>query len=380
MVEVPGEVYDEISNLYPVSRVPLFLESYNTEDWDAAFRVAFLAAVNNMKSDSTPGAFYSNLYRENKQVFELALDALESETKDLVERCLTGDLERSDGSPLFLRTGQAFKVFVKGELHSLEKVKEGRHRLIFASPLPLTLADRMFFGGQNDVEIENWKSCPSKVGMTVNEEGALSLEQSVKKIPNPISTDMSGWDWSVQSWMLDGDIEIRYRLLVGDLKHKTRWHIGARGLNNLLKWKTLMFSDGTLWSQMVPGIMASGSYRTSSSNSKMRVLARKMATGNCNIITYGDDAVEAFEEDLVAKYHELGLKLKSDFEHVESGHFEFCNKWWTKGSVVPTETSTGKMVCGLILHPTEEARESIRMELINSPFLPFLQEIGLLPY
>jgi len=88
-------------------------------------------------------------------------------------------------------------------------------------------------------------------------------------------------------------------------------------------------SDGTLIAQELPGIMKSGSYLTSSMNSRIRCLMAEII-GSEWCIAMGDDSVEAFVEDAPAKYLALGHTCKeyelcpTDFEGILES-VEFCS-------------------------------------------------------
>jgi mRNA-degrading endonuclease RelE of RelBE toxin-antitoxin system len=63
------------------------------------------------------------------------------------------------------------RVFVKNELHSTKKVRQGRYRLIMSISVVDQLVDRVFSTEQNSEEIRHWKHIPSKPGMGLDDEG-----------------------------------------------------------------------------------------------------------------------------------------------------------------------------------------------------------------
>lgn len=139
-----------------------------------------------------------------------------------------------------------------------------------------------------------------------------------------------------------------------------------------------MFSDGRIYCQSVAGFWPSGSYRTSGTNSRMRLVVRRLACGDAKAITMGDDAVEAKVSDMVSKYKTLGFDLKEPVP-VTPENFEFCSKNFTSGLVIPVETSVRKMILNLVMHDTQEARHSIALELRDHPKYELFAELGLLP-
>lgn len=377
---VDPNVLDEVALLYPETDVPTFLEYYGEEGWNAEFEKAFRKAAFDMDRKTCPGALWE-AYPNNGIALSLAYDEVLEKTKLLVELILTENLYGSfHGPSIFNKTGVAYKVFIKGEPHERKKLSEGRQRIIFASPLHMTLAERMFFGPQNASEIRSWDTIPSKPGMPMNKEGAHRLKDHVSGFPGQlVSTDQSGWDWHVQEWLMKADIDVRYRLIKGSERARSLWWRGAMGLNTIAARKTVMFSDGSLYSwnpsvfsQDQGGMFPSGSYRTSSSNSRMRVIVRRLISGDTNCVTMGDDAVETEVYDfvrclnMIELYAEAGFVLKP-FDQVNAKNFEFCSKVFQDGKVYPVDTSVQKMLLNLARHNNREAAFSIAQELKDHP-------------
>nr|QOY46986.1 RNA-dependent RNA polymerase [Turnip yellows virus] len=220
------------------------------------------------------------------------------------------------------------RLFVKGEPHKQAKLDEGRYRLIMSVSLVDQLVARVLFQNQNKREIALWRAVPSKPGF------GLSTDEQVLDFVNCLArqvgttthevitnwkdyltpTDCSGFDWSVADWMLHDDMIVRNRLTI-DLNPVTErlrscW---LRCVSN----SVLCLSDGTLLAQTHPGVQKSGSYNTSSSNSRIRVMAA-FHTGAAWAMAMGDDALESNPADLAA-YKRLGFKVEV------SGQLEFCS-------------------------------------------------------
>lgn len=220
------------------------------------------------------------------------------------------------------------RLFVKGEPHKQAKLDEGRYRLIMSVSLVDQLVARVLFQNQNKREIALWRAVPSKPGF------GLSTDEQVLDFVNCLArqvgtttsevitnwkdyltpTDCSGFDWSVADWMLQDDMIVRNRLTI-DLNPVTErlrscW---LRCVSN----SVLCLSDGTLLAQTYPGVQKSGSYNTSSSNSRIRVMAA-FHTGAAWAMAMGDDALESNPADLAA-YKRLGFKVEV------SGQLEFCS-------------------------------------------------------
>lgn len=220
------------------------------------------------------------------------------------------------------------RVFVKGEPHKQSKLDEGRYRLIMSVSLIDQLVARVLFQNQNKREITLWRAVPSKPGFGLSTDEQVVefmkiLSAQVGVAPKElignwqhhlIATDCSGFDWSVSDWLLEDDMEVRNRLTL-DINETTK-RLRSAWLKCISN-SVLSLSDGTLLSQQVPGVQKSGSYNTSSSNSRIRV----MAAYHCGAewaMAMGDDALESVGSNL-AKYAELGFKVEV------SSKLEFCS-------------------------------------------------------
>lgn len=215
------------------------------------------------------------------------------------------------------------RLFVKNELHSAEKVRTGRMRLISSVSCIDQMVEKILGGDQNRAEIAGWTECPSKPGLGLHDEGLALILEEMKLYSEPIETDVSGWDWSVKQWMLDFDADCR--ALLGCCELNGAYHKMLRNRAGLLGKSVLIQSNGSLWVQVIPGIMKSGSGWTSSTNSRARVGVAYCA-GVGRIMAMGDDAVENKHPEAKRIYEEYGLMIK---EYKQSslydGGIEFCS-------------------------------------------------------
>jgi hypothetical protein len=220
------------------------------------------------------------------------------------------------------------KVFVKNEPHKDTKIQEGRVRLICSVSLIDNIIARLLCELQNKTEIAHHTRLSVKPGLGLHDDGLRSLNNYVsRKFADvvPAEGDAKGWDWSVQSWDFDMDCERRVDLARGrgtDYERILRAHFYC------MARKVFILGDGTMHQQMLPGIMPSGWFNTSSSNSNIRVmnhhiLARRLGF-TPKIMAMGDDSVEANFEDAVIHYASLG-KTMGMFNAVETTNFEFCS-------------------------------------------------------
>lgn len=211
------------------------------------------------------------------------------------------------------------RVFVKNELHGDVKIQQGRMRLIMSVSVVDQLVERVLNSAQNQSEIRIWEHIPSKPGLGLHDEGLASLESQIRSLGSPQSSDITGFDWCVSQWWLDFDAKVRASLS-GDQNSMHLKRACCLGLS------VIVFSDGVVWEQTLRGVQKSGSYNTSSTNSRIRA-ALAMLVRWCDsceegaVIAMGDDAVEARgPEDPVSAYAEFGFKLKE----VSTVDIEFC--------------------------------------------------------
>ncbi|AZI70939.1 ORF2 [Ullucus polerovirus 1] len=242
------------------------------------------------------------------------------------------------------------RLFVKGEPHKQSKLDEGRYRLIMSVSLIDQLVARVLFQQQNKTEIALWRAIPSKPGFGLSTDSQVEdfmtcLSEVVGVPPERVCaewrnllvpTDCSGFDWSVAHWMLEDDMEVRNRLTTNNNELTRRLRSGWL---HCLSNSVLCLSDGTLLAQQKPGVQKSGSYNTSSTNSRIRVMAAYHC-GASWAMAMGDDALEAPDSRL-SEYKNLGFKVEV------SGQLEFCSHIFEKPDLA-TPVNINKMLYKLI--------------------------------
>jgi len=279
---------------------------------------------------SSPGFPLCILFDTNGKLFDVRYDAVE---RAVVERLnLLKDFDTTQnllGQELVVRgLCDPCKLFVKQEPHKLEKLQEGRVRLIASVSIIDNMIARLLFGPQNDTEIENWQDCPSKPGMGLHDEGLEQLDNEVRSKMNSsllAEADISGWDFSMQSWDFDEDLERRAHLNGG---HNSLWYKVAKSHFYCMQRKLFVLSDGTLLEQQQPGIMPSGWYLTSSTNSFVRNLNSYYVQYSWHehdmwCIAMGDDSVEKYVPNAQEAYLALGKRCK--MYNIIERDFEFCS-------------------------------------------------------
>jgi len=225
-------------------------------------------------------------------------------------------------------------TFIKDEPHKREKLDKGRFRIISGVSLIDNLIERLLFSTLNKIEIEMNSYIPFKPGMGLHDEGQERLYswfQARQKEYKICSSDVSGWDWSVPFWLLNCDLLYRLRFCQGS----SAWAKLARIRFECLKYKVFQLPSGKMFTQDIPGILPSGSYLTSSTNSHMRLMlcfivqlllgvdAESEAEGG----QMGDDAIERYLDGMLDQYVALGFTVKGVKEMPEND-FSFCSTHW----------------------------------------------------
>jgi hypothetical protein len=181
------------------------------------------------------------------------------------------------------------RVFVKNEPHSTKKLEEGRVRLIMSVSLADQLVERVLSSEQNQLEIASFHRLPVKPGMGFSNEKIDLVGAHFDKFEELVSSDVSGWDWSVSAAELRFDAERRVGAAGVPMDHPYARALLAR--STCLSRSVIAFSDGEMVAQRWDGVQKSGSYNTSSGNSWIRVAAARFA-GAGEVVAMGDDCVD----------------------------------------------------------------------------------------
>lgn len=279
-----------------------------------------------VKLDSSPGIPWMILGDTNQSVLESYSDSIAEVIVARMHKLASRDL--TDESPeQLVQEGfcDPIRIFGKNEPHPLLKILQGRVRLIFSVSLVDGCIERCLFYEQNTRDMETWGDCPTAVGAGLPEDCTTIYQWVQSRISRGIrmeTSDVTGWDFTVQDWDLGAEAEMRIQLaqLDGD-------SIEARIIRNrfyCLANSIMSLSDGRLLTQTAPGIQKSGSYITGSSNSRMRALNAELVGSN-HSLCMGDDCLEEYVEDAKGAYLRLGKVLKV-YEDVQPGEsFEFCS-------------------------------------------------------
>jgi hypothetical protein len=255
------------------------------------------------------------------------------------------------------------KLFPKEEPHSQKKLEEGRVRLIVSMSIVDNIIARLLFALQNNTEINNWQSIPSKPGIGFSDENLKIMFQSTVRKTNKAMADVSGWDWSMQEFDFEADLKRRAFLNDG---FRSVWFLIASAHYYVVQRKLFMLADGSLYAQILPGIMPSGWYNTSSTNSFTRCLNSYWVQLQSGLRPYelwaeamGDDSLERFVQEAPYYYSLLGKNLK--FYESFDQTFEFCSLLFKDGIGAPV--SPDKMLVNLLQHSKREVE--FRVQVFN---------------
>lgn len=227
-----------------------------------------------------------------------------------------------------------WKMHTKEEPHPVEKIREGRSRIIFGGSLVNSLVERFFNQEYQDTCASDWLTCPSKPGIGFADDASRLFYESMAYF-DKVTSDVSGWDFSVDEKLLEYGFQIRVRKC---LNPSPRW---VRAMSNVCfnVHHALVSFTGGLVLNIEGGIQKSGSFLTASLNSDCRnVLAISVdlrsgiSEKGLPVFRYasmGDDIIQPDygtpQEVLVSLYHDWGFRV-TDVVRARSGDaFEFCS-------------------------------------------------------
>jgi hypothetical protein len=270
------------------------------------------------------------------------------------------------------------RLFVKQEPHKAAKLTEGRVRLIASISIIDNIICRMLCGLQNETEINSWQDIPSKPGMGLTDENLSDIDASVRaEMANGslAEADISGWDFSMQGWDFEADLERRTRLNKG---RDTIWYRIAKAHFYCMQRKLFIISDGRMFEQQRPGIMPSGWYNTSSTNSYVRNLTSYLVQSQASMpvslygIANGDDSIERYipEGEAASLYASLG-KICKMYNRIEEV-FEFCSMRFEKRKLA-VPVNIDKLLVNLFSQPRHDFKE------LEMHYEEFLENIRNMP-
>lgn len=295
-----------------------------------------------LNDDASPGIPYSELGADNHEVL--------SNNRDFIEKVCLDRLKLWRDTPSFevekltevqlIQYGFADPVreHVKQEPHTAEKVKTGRMRLISGMSLVNQICERVLHEKQNQAEIETWWTIPSMIGIGFTDRQNAMVYKAFMDLLKEFrmtGSDISGWDWSVRSWMFCMLCEARITLT------NSR---GTPAENMYRVWiivirrKVFSLTNGRFFVTITQDIiMTSGSFVTGAGNSVMRVgLSATLAfeanpdyIGPVPARAVGDDCLDP-EFERARNYLKYGFRI-TDTTEVTPEKVEFCSHSFKPG-------------------------------------------------
>jgi hypothetical protein len=151
------------------------------------------------------------------------------------------------------------------------------------------LVERILSAEQNNLEIAQFENLPVKPGMGFSLDKVRAVGANLNDMETLVSSDVSGWDWSVSGAELMFDAYRRIKLAGVSEDHPYARCVVNRAV--CLSRSVVAFSNGDLVAQRYDGLQKSGSYNTSSGNSWIRVAAA-VYCGATQVVAMGDDCVD----------------------------------------------------------------------------------------
>lgn len=306
------------------------------------FEEQFPKAVDEIDPTSIPGCCLLEKYGTiNRDVLKITTDDHGNRTYDETRLTLVKQLAKQRYLDLLNGTliSDPLKVFVKQEPHKIEKIREGRYRLIMGVSLIDTIVDRVIFGEllRTASRPSNILRTPCAVGWAPNRGGWRFISMFTR---DGFSIDRKAWDWTVTEWL----VQI-WEQFIKDLHpdHPNWWsNLVSIRFTCLFYSARFNFPDGQLIQQDTPGIMKSGCLLTLLLNSVgqtiLHVLVHLRLKKNPyhNIpISMGDDTLQRpfdFMEPYAVELAKMALIKEAEYTH---GYSEFIGFIYTKTGYYP---------------------------------------------
>jgi len=326
------------------------------------------------KPKSSPGVPLIKLGSANSQVREthagLVVDAVIARLKRLTK---VDPEELHEMSPSELVANgfcDPIKIFVKNEFHDYEtKIKTGRVRLISSVSLVDQIVERMLSARQNKAEKLVWRKIPSKCGIGFSDADSNYMWESVSTRGKNAESDISGFDWSVHYWELLADARIRIELNGADTTGAYARALYARV--RCLASAVFHLPNGQMVAQTMPGLQKSGSFNTSPTNSRIRVLMA-FIIGAQWAIAAGDDCVEGYVDGAKDRYTALGRICKY-YEPGDNQRFRFCSREYTALGSTPLGWQKGLANLLQSKDQTRDLYQDFVREYRDSPYFEYSQ-------
>lgn len=183
------------------------------------------------------------------------------------------------------------RLFIKAEPLKTKKLQSHRYRLIASVSVVDQIIDAMLFLPFNAKLLQQCTEVPNKAGWSPYVGGWRLIPMD-----KWTAIDKSAWDWSVNSWLLMMELEMR-TLLCNNMN--SEWiRLAKMRYDELFTHPTFINSGGFVFKQRNPGVMKSGCVNTISTNSNMQTILHVMTCIRLKrpittLYTMGDDTLQA---------------------------------------------------------------------------------------
>lgn len=265
------------------------------------------------------------------------------------------------------------RLFIKMEAHKHAKLRDGRYRLIWAYPVEYQMVHRFFLQSSITAEIENCESIPSKPGTSFVYGGTRRLYSWINDDSKTmLEADKSSWDMTVPESLQLMERDARWRLCLNpDQVGLEDFKFGFDQCYRTLTQSNVIFSDGTILEQLVPGIVRSGGFITISGNSRMQVLLKVwFCIDSTNVYCDASHRLMAMGDDTIERMNGLDAKEYVDWMNRKG----FSMKHANVGSLVGLSFCShvfrrveGNIVCV----PTNWPKHQFNLSIKQSSKVPF---------
>lgn len=337
--------------------IPSFLTSYNRQVWDKEID----EIKSQLKAEASPGVPHAKISNRNDQLLSVMGDRFNEIVLNRIEKIISMSEDELVKMDRRVRIDNNLvdpvRVFIKNEPHKVEKIMEGRLRLIMSVSLTDKVIEMLISKHLCKLEIQNWRDIPSKPGIGFSDEdNRMVYEDIMSSGLEMCSSDVSGWDWGVKEWQILDEAESIIKLANNP---SPVWKHLLRMKAHLEAESVYQFSDGVMVAPNFKGIQNSGKNRTSRSNSWMRVRVADLV-GSRKTVASGDDCLESKVDDAVNKYQRYGIRLKGYDEIVD--RFEFCSRIYSKDGSYAVNKE--KMIMNL-LHQSPKGFMEYRLSMLG---------------
>lgn len=346
--------------------MPDYLKQYDRDTWSK--EIDELKKF--VKPEASPGVPCAALSLRNDEYMSKLGERFNDLVLDRIETMLNTPLnalkEKTRTERIDDNLMDPVRVFVKQEPHKASKIAEGRVRLIMSVSLIDKMIEMILSRFICKLEIQNWRTIPSKPGIGFTPEMSRLVYRDVANSPYPMSyADVSGWDQSVKQWQIIDEAQALIKLCNNP---SSDWAHLLILKAHLESESVYQFSDGLMVCPNFPGIVNSGKLRTSRGNSWMRVRLADLI-GSRKVLAAGDDTVEATVADAPMKYAEYGITVKEYLPVKDT--FEFCSHIYHEAGAY--SVNRNKMIMNLLHNEFKDFKD------YKASMIAFSDELGSRP-